>query len=203
LKKIYRSLIMATPSDIIQRDTRANQGTPSANAAGVLFYVSDEEIMERWSGSAWESVEYGGGSAANYTEGARVYNSANITLANGTATALTFDSERWDTDTIHGTANPTRLTCNTAGVYSIWGGVRLATNSTGTRTLQIDLNGSTIIAAKQMNSYTGIMYIDISTIYNLAATNYIEFKVTQTSGGTLDVLAAANYSPEFAMQRIG
>lgn len=51
---------MAKPSDIIKRDTRANQPTPSANAAGVLYYVTDESVLERWSGSAWETVEGSG-----------------------------------------------------------------------------------------------------------------------------------------------
>ena len=59
---------MSTPSDIIKRGTRAAQPTPSANAGGVLYYVTDESIMERWSGTAWESVaEVGGGAGSDTT----------------------------------------------------------------------------------------------------------------------------------------
>lgn len=58
---------MATPSDIIKRGTRAAQPTPSANAAGVLYYVTDESLLERWSGSAWESVEGSSGAGTDTT----------------------------------------------------------------------------------------------------------------------------------------
>jgi hypothetical protein len=54
---------MAKPADIIMRNTRANQPTPSTNAAGVLYYVTDESVLERWSGAAWESVEAGAAAA--------------------------------------------------------------------------------------------------------------------------------------------
>jgi len=45
--------------DLIIRDTRANQ--PAAGVPGRLYYVTDEETLERDSGSAWESVEGAGG----------------------------------------------------------------------------------------------------------------------------------------------
>ena len=52
--------------------------------------------------------------------GARVHNSANISVSDSTWTSMTFDSERYDTDSIHSTAsNTSRLTCVTAGKYLI------------------------------------------------------------------------------------
>lgn len=41
--------------DVILRDTRANQPAANTVAAGTLYYVTDEEVTERSSGSAWES----------------------------------------------------------------------------------------------------------------------------------------------------
>lgn len=37
----------------IQTGTRAAQPTPNAKQAGTLYWVTDEEVLERWSGSAW------------------------------------------------------------------------------------------------------------------------------------------------------
>jgi hypothetical protein len=50
----------------------------------------------------------------------RVYNSGNQTISNATWTDLTFDSELYDTDTMHDTSsNTNRITFTTAGVY-VW-----------------------------------------------------------------------------------
>lgn len=46
---------MAKLSDVILRGTRASQ--PAAGTAGRLYYVTDESVLERDSGSAWQSVE--------------------------------------------------------------------------------------------------------------------------------------------------
>ncbi len=44
--------------DVIIRDTRANQLAATLYPAGTLYFVTDEAVLERSSGSAWES--YGG-----------------------------------------------------------------------------------------------------------------------------------------------
>lgn len=54
---------MALPSAIIQRGTRAAQTTPTAGQAGILYYVTDEQKTERWSGTAWESFQDAGAGA--------------------------------------------------------------------------------------------------------------------------------------------
>jgi len=141
-----------------------------------------------------------------YTEGARAYHSVPQTIPTSTMTDLAFDSERWDTDTIHDlVTNNSRLTCKTAGKYVIMGGVRFAMNATGNRVARIYLNATTIIAyyfvpnagAAQRTQFV------VSTIYDLAVDDYIELTVFQDSGENLDLEAHSNTSPEFMMQRIG
>ena len=64
--------------------------------------------------------------------GARAFNSGALTIATGVNTALTFDSERYDTDAIHDlVVNPGRLTCKTAGKYAFWGYVDWVANAGG------------------------------------------------------------------------
>jgi len=137
--------------------------------------------------------------------GARVYNSGTQAIPASSVTAITFDSERYDTDSIHNTGtNTSRLTCNTAGYYIITGHVEFASNNTGIRGVYIKLNNTTYL---NVNIYASVpssaTQMLVSTIYNLEATDYVEVLVYQNSGTTLNSSNNANYSPEFMMQRIG
>ncbi len=143
-----------------------------------------------------------------YTEGARAYHNADQTISTGGFVAIALNSELHDSDTIHdNSTNNSRLTCNTAGVYIITGHIDLEANSTGLRSLYIRLNGTTSIGEYQSNNVTSApattWITSIATIYKLAVTNYVELMIRQTSGGDLELLAFANTSPHFAMQRIG
>lgn len=132
----------------------------------------------------------------------RVYNSANESINNATDTALTFNSERFDTDTIHSTvSNTSRLTATTAGKYLIFGHAQFAPNATGTRKVFIRLNGTTNLGTIEVPNNGGAANVElpITTIYQLAATDYVELVVFQNSGGALNVNAGASQSPEFGM----
>jgi hypothetical protein len=137
--------------------------------------------------------------------GARIFNSAAISIANNVVTALSFNSERYDTDTIHDTVtNNTRMTCRTAGLYDISASVEWAgPNATGHRSTHIRLNGATFIAGESIPpSSDDVTRQTISTQYSLAAGDYVEVIVSQSSGGALNVNASANQSPEFSMVRV-
>ena len=135
---------------------------------------------------------------------ARVHNSANISLSNNTMTTLTFDSERFDTDTIHSTSTNTgRLTTKTAGKYLISATVQFATNTTGKRILRLRVNGSTLIADTAITASGDSRDATITTLWDLAADDYVELQALQDSGGALNVEAESNSSPEFMMARIG
>ena len=40
----------------IQLGTRDGQPTPTTRETGTLYFVTDEDVLERWSGSAWAQV---------------------------------------------------------------------------------------------------------------------------------------------------
>ena len=46
---------------VILRDTRANQPTADGTNIGALYFVTDEEVLERSNGSAWQSYSGAGG----------------------------------------------------------------------------------------------------------------------------------------------
>lgn len=132
---------------------------------------------------------------------ARVYNSANLSITTATLTALTFNSERYDTGACHSTVSNTgRLTvpAGGGGVYDIKANIRFAANATGTRKALLRLNGATYIAGNEGPGNASIDNdVTVATDYLLAAADYVEVIVWQNSGGALNVLATGNLSPEF------
>jgi len=138
---------------------------------------------------------------------ARVYDASDQTIGTAAWTAVEFDTERWDTDTIHSAAANTKLTCNTSGIYVISGHVRFAgdATSTGLRDIRIRLNDTATIAQeRRTNIDTNAIHLSITTQYQLDAgtPDYVELEVYQNTGGNLDIKAQANYTNEFMMTRI-
>ena len=160
-------------------------------------------------GSAGELVALNSAGAVDFTmlpttPGARVYRSTNQNITTSTGTVITFDSERYDTDTLHSTvSNTSRLTASRAGKYAISCHVEWTSNSTGGRWVRLLLNGATVIAQDfrlGASSSTDALNMSLSTIYTLAASDYVEVQVWHNRGSGLNVLSSANYSPEFAIQ---
>src|SRR5262252_6806646 len=87
----------------------------------------------------------------SYAPAVRAFHNAAQSVTSGTPLALALNSERFDqagnaADSMHdNSTNNSRLTAKYAGVYQITGNVEWAANSTGVRSLQIRLNGSTIL----------------------------------------------------------
>lgn len=155
---------------------------------------------------ATSGLLYGIDDAANtYALGqfrARVYNNAAISIATGTNTALTFNTQRTNVGGLHSTGtNPGRLTAPVAGAYLLGAHVSFASNTTGVRYAQLRINGTTYVAITAMLALTGgnATIISVCALYQMAAGDYAEVVAFQSSGGNLDVAASGNYSPEFWM----
>lgn len=135
----------------------------------------------------------------------RVYNNANIShTTSGTQQALTFNSERYDTDTMHSTAvNTGRITFTTAGTYAVFANIEFASNATGYRSLEFRINGATFIASNvaQTNA-TQVTRMALYTEYVFSAGDYVECIANQSSGGALNIVANGNYSPEFGARLV-
>jgi hypothetical protein len=135
----------------------------------------------------------------------RIYNSASINVPTATLTVLTFNSERFDTDSMHVlTPNPGRITFNTAGIYIVTGHVQFNNSSAaGYRYVDIFLNGSTAIGIhRQTAVVVDQTNITVTATYKMAATNWVELRAYQTSGGNLAV-DTGNNSPEFSAVWVG
>jgi hypothetical protein len=131
----------------------------------------------------------------------RAYRSTTLAIATATRTAVPLDAERWDTDGIHSTSvNTSRLTCQTAGRYSIVGHLGwVSTNSTGTRQAEIRVNGATILAAQGVPANSDQQLLTVATEWPLAVGDYVELTAYQTGGISQSVLNTGAYSPELSM----
>jgi hypothetical protein len=135
---------------------------------------------------------------------ARVFNSAAITLTTAVEATLTFDSERFDNGSLHSTsANTGRLTAPITGLYLIGCHVEIAANAAGARYVAFRVNGATFIGYNVQPGSAAGNALPLQSLYQLAATDYVEVRAFQNSGGNLNVTQVANATPEFWMVRLG
>ena len=59
---------MAKLETVHESGTRAAQTTPDVKEIGLFYFVTDEGVMERWSGTAWVPVSGLGGHELDYVE---------------------------------------------------------------------------------------------------------------------------------------
>jgi hypothetical protein len=137
--------------------------------------------------------------------GCRVTNSANQSIPDTTVTTILFDTETYDTDTMHSTVTNTgRITFTTAGYYLLIGRVAFDVNNVGHRTLYIRINGSNNVASANATVFNTVASIvEITHVYRATAADYAELRVDQTSGGALDSLASASLYPSWLASFMG
>ena len=143
--------------------------------------------------------------AGGYTDGARVTHSVNQSIPNSSWTALAFDTDVFDTDQIHDpVTNNSHLTCKTAGKYLIIGQATWATQAGGRRLAGIFHDTDGYIGWDESSlSVINSTSLNLSTVYELALNDFLQFKVFQNSGTPININASAIFTPVFSMQRIG
>lgn len=161
--------------------------------------------LYRLNDGAWYEADENGQSFIRAAQPcARVRHSANQSIASGgAAKVLTFNTEDYDTDSIHdnGVA-PSRLTCQTAGHYLIIGQAEWQSNTSGRRTLTIVLNGATYIAiSNDIAAGPNGQVVMTTSLLNVG--DYVELTAYQDSGTNLNVIGNVPHSPVLAMHRIG
>ena len=163
----------------------------------VLTYDNPSQSM------LWKVPGIGGG--VGITASCRVFNGANQLIPNGVATVLAFPSERWDPDGMHDpVVNNSRITAPTDGTFEVAIGVQWDANAIGMRTLQIRLNGATMIRQVDVLNLAAVEFHHQANVkYQVVAGDYFEVLATQTSGLALNILGVAQTSAEFEAARYG
>lgn len=103
-----------------------------------------------------------------------------------------FTTEDWDTDTLHSTSsNTSRITIPTgyAGRWRFEANTAFDVSATGIRWSCLRKNGADIIASTRTNATSALgTQQTVSVEVQMAATDYMELLVRQTSGGALFLL---------------
>lgn len=139
----------------------------------------------------------------------RLTHSVGQTIAEDAAlAAVTFDTELADTDGMHSSGSPTRITIQTAGWYLIGFSGQLAADTDYQRLLaRIRLNGSTELSSNQNPGTTvsAPQTLETSTVSLLSVGDYVEVMVFQAEAGTQThtLEALAERSPIFYAARFG
>lgn len=140
----------------------------------------------------------------------RVYHNAAQSIPDNTVTTVAFNSERWDTASMHDTAvNNSRITIPEAGLYLVEFHARLAT-ATDYLALFCDLrvNGATSIAEARWHptiTPTDTRNYQVFTVWKFAAADYVEARVFQdnTPNAARNLESTSAVTPEFAATYIG
>jgi hypothetical protein len=163
--------------------------TPARLAVGTNGQVLTADSTAA-TGLAWATVS----TTPTYV-GTNVYNSTTLNISSGTQTAVTWDTELFDTNAIHSTStNTSRFTVPTGkgGYWQIspiinWND----TSSAGVRQLKVYKNG---VVAKSSHFYptsAGTMVANYTFTINLSAADYVEIYVFQNSGSTIGIYGNA------------
>ena len=129
----------------------------------------------------------------------------NVPFTNPSQTPLAFDTERYDTASMHDTAtNNSRLTAPVNGIYAVTAQLQWSQNSTGDRSLFLKKNGTTEIGYVESDasaSATGQPPQEATTQVRLAAGDYVEVVVAQSTDPTttLFIRKTNESTPEFSM----
>lgn len=131
----------------------------------------------------------------------RVTNSGTQSLTSASEATLSWDTETFDTDTMHASGSPTRITFTTAGLYQVSWSITVASDNDYLWLYSyLRLNGATLIAVgSSVGTQTDNGLSPHSTgsaLYKFAAADYVEIRAAQknTSAGADAVSTNAYFS---------
>jgi len=182
-------------------------GAPSVSANALI--VSNGSLTDSGGGTA--TVVTGAGVGTATFSGAKAYATAAQSITHNTWTALTFETELYDTDAYHAAGTPSRMTIPTDGYYGFGANVSWSTNGTGQRFHGISFNGGTTVAdyiVRQSGVGTGTgggvpRHFNLSGQAYATANAYLEVYVYQDSGGTITAGGTSFGTASFWISRLG
>lgn len=161
-----------------------------------------DDILESWGDSVRENLSF-----LQNPPACRVYHSVNQSAGDGSFVTLAFNSERFDTDTMHDTVtNNSRITFNTAGLYEVSFNGQLEAGTYIFYQARIFINATSPIAGNSGENEAGAgPLLSCGGLYKFAAGDFITVEVYQDNAASAarNVLVTGNLSPEFSAVWVG
>ena len=193
---------------------------PNSATANRIAYATSSNTLGESANLAYDGTDFllGSGTRARMSGQnrfrhlntmVRVTKSGNQSINSATATAVTWDTEDYDTDTLHDTSsNTSRLTAAIAGKYIVFGVAQWASDAGGGLTKMVGFyfykNGSLLNLGNFIPNGTGVngTICTGAIVVSLAASDYMEMFAYQESGGALNFLGGSVNST-FGMVYLG
>ena len=173
-------------------------GTATVNTASSLALAQYESgnLYFTAAGASIFSKADGAAAGGSTFVGCGVKKTADQTLTTSTYTVLSWDSENFDTDTMHNNVtNNTRITIPSGktGYYLLSGSISFGSNGAGNRIVRAYKNGADFrwLAAMDAAATGNFTVVSFSQTISLTAADYLEIYAFQSSGGDLNVNADA------------
>jgi len=158
--------------------------------------------------SAWNNQVKGNLEHLYSVPRCEAYKSAAQSISGGSWQDVTWDSETFDTASIHDTStNTERFTLVRDGLWLVVAKVVFASNSTGDRRGRLLLNGAGASTLSQVNLHTASGNTTRFTVQTLAytstTTDYVGLQVYQDSGGALNLSGGSAASTSLSVVWLG
>jgi hypothetical protein len=187
--------VITTAGDLIYGTAADTVARLGIGTAGQVLKVNSGATAPEW----------GSASAAAFVGCTAYKATTSQSISNATDTAITYNTEEFDTDGFHSTSsNTSRFTIPSgkAGKYLIVATATTAVGS-GPRQIQVKKNGGTDQLSTLLNAAsTYSTQIGISGILDLADADYLELFIYQESGGSLNALAGQHIQ-RFSLYYLG
>lgn len=139
---------------------------------------------------------------------ARIYRDSSQAIPDDIGTPISFNQTEWDNDNIFDIAQPTRMTCRTAGKYLVIGNINYDTGGGAGihRSCYIVRDGlygaGGTVATVRCAAMTRQANLVVATLWDLGIGDYLELYAHHDQGGPLNVNYYAAYTPRFMMVRV-
>lgn len=193
------SAITTTDYEKFREGTLANRPAANAVSVGTYYLVADGGTRElfRSDGTSWERVDAVPDISARAKRGATVQS-----IPDSAISAVSFDTEEFDSDAMFDLASPTVLTIKTAGLYVVQGYVRLAGSVGGSRRINHLMHNSEGVAVTEDDvggSSATIPGLVVGAIIRASVNDTLRLDLYQNSGAALNCnvayLGAARIAP--------
>lgn len=157
----------------------------------------DANVMDYWAENnvvGDSEIVYDINTAARAGKGScRATRTSSLAVSSATPTIVDYTSADFDTGAFHSTTvNPSRLTIQRSGKYSVIGSIAWAGNASGIRRIRLLKNGVVLTPDQYTQQPTGGTTVadvgqTVATFLDLRAGDYLQVEGYQDSGGTLNI----------------